>query len=572
MQAPRIDEKHLQESTINHHLAHAQTHADKVCEKKEAIHDPEVISEVIDEYEKYYYHTIIAAHLAEALLNTRTNDEQAIETHKKTSRELNELYKKTLFFEQAISKQPTQIIEQLKNTHPEYENLIQQLHEQAQYQLPEETEQLISTIQESGTSSIQRIREIITNNYEYTLTIDGEQKTLNAGEIRQQMRSEDREIRKEAYQEYARPIHEDKLVHYELFESTINNYNDVHVELRGYQSPIQIRHLANQIDKEVYEALKKSNNKHKDLWTRFLKKKKELHGYKHLYAYDLYAGLPGLEKNISYQQATKRITQAFTQLDEWMSDSATQVLESGRVDAQPRTGKYSGAFCLAVARKETPIILLNYTGDYENVETLAHELGHAIHDIQAQDNKQLVFKPPLVLAETASNLAETLLFESSYQAADQETKRALLDHRITGLMASIPVQMMYTEFEEYAHKHRNDKNMRELDEQWRKLQDEIMSVITREDKHSYRWMTIPHFQQAPFYCYSYSFGALLSLALYNDFQEHNDASDIQAFLQAGGSKPPQELLEQHGYDISSQQFWDKGFARIEELLERLESL
>jgi oligoendopeptidase F len=219
-------------------------------------------------------------------------------------------------------------------------------------------------------------------------------------------------------------------------------------------------------------------------------------------------------------------------------------------------------------------VILNHTGTYEDMFTMAHELGHAVHDILAGKNSSLSFHPPLVLAESASTFAETLLFNAEIKEANKEQRIALISKRIDDMIVTIVSQMRYTHFEEQAHDMlSNGVKPEEINKLWVKLLKEDFPAIEFPES-SVQWTAIPHIYHSPFYCYSYAFGLLLVLSLYRRYEEEGDVfvEKFKTLLEAGGSKPPAELLQELGYDITDEAFWGGGFSVIREYVAELRKL
>ena len=254
------------------------------------------------------------------------------------------------------------------------------------------------------------------------------------------------------------------------------------------------------------------------------------------------------------------------------------MLEAGRVDAFPKSGKRGGAFASYDKGLES-FVLLNYTDTVDDSFTLAHELGHAIHGHLAQVQKSPVYDAPLVLAETASIFSESLLMEKIQVTLSSEEKLELLNQKLLDVFGSIHRQIMYVSFERRVHEHIHaggEMTYKELnlwwDEESKKLGGDVVTPILPPEKN-YTWSAIPHIFSTPFYCYAYSFGMLVSLALVEKYKREGAAmiDDYVKLLSSGGSVPPVEILQSIGIDVTQAAFYSDAFATIEGWLKEFET-
>jgi oligoendopeptidase F len=255
---------------------------------------------------------------------------------------------------------------------------------------------------------------------------------------------------------------------------------------------------------------------------------------------------------------------------------ARQVFDEKHIDSSIRAGKRDGAFCSTLTPKITPFVLINFTGKSRDVFTLAHELGHAVHSEAAQDRSILVQDAPLPLAETASTFSELLLYDNISSKITDNEKKIMLSEKIDDLYATIMRQSFFTIFEKDAHEQiGKGTTIEEISKTYLKnLKEQFGNSITVSDDFAIEWSCIPHFYHTPFYCYAYSFGNLLALSLFQRYKKEGKefASDYISILAAGGSKKPEDLLDEHDLDIRSPKFWQEGFDFIKTQVKELESL
>ena len=252
------------------------------------------------------------------------------------------------------------------------------------------------------------------------------------------------------------------------------------------------------------------------------------------------------------------------------------VFAENHIDSTVRPGKRSGAFCSTITPRITPYVLVNFKGKSNDVFTLAHELGHAVHSMAASDKSIFIQEAPLPLAETASTFSEMLLFDQILSQVSDEEKRSILVEHLDDLYSTISRQAYFTVFEITAHKKIGDgATVQDITTEYMKtLQEQFGNSIVLSPDFGVEWTCIPHFYHSPFYCYSYSFGNLLALSMFQRYKREGRsfAPAYLEILSAGGSKKPEELLKDHGIDISSDAFWQEGFQYIRNQTKRLGEL
>ena len=249
------------------------------------------------------------------------------------------------------------------------------------------------------------------------------------------------------------------------------------------------------------------------------------------------------------------------------------------IDAPPRPGKILGAFCATLVPDVHPYVLMNYAGERRSVLTLAHELGHGLHGVLAQDLGLLNASTPLTLAETASVFAEALTFEKLMEREDDPRARLdLLVGRIDDTIATVFRQIALNRFEHAIHTGRRDEGelpVERISELWRAEQERMLGdSVEVTENYGLWWSYVPHFIGAPGYVYAYSFGYLFSLAIYRRYQEEGDSlvEPYLDLLRAGGSAPPAELASRLGFDLGDPGFWSAGVDAIGVLVDEAEPL
>ncbi|MCB0082217.1 MAG: oligoendopeptidase F, partial [Caldilineaceae bacterium] len=256
---------------------------------------------------------------------------------------------------------------------------------------------------------------------------------------------------------------------------------------------------------------------------------------------------------------------------------ATRVFADHHIDSEVRKGKRGGAFCATVLPSLTPWVLLNYTGRVRDVATLAHELGHAIHSMLAEEHSVFTQHPTLPLAETASVFAEILLTERLLaEEKDPLVRRELLAASVDDMYATVMRQAYFVHFERTAHAaimaNRSPEELHDL--YMENLKEQFGDSLDIASEFQYEWISIPHIYQTPFYCYAYSFGQLLVLSLYRRYQEEGEVfkPGYMKLLAYGGSARPEHILQEANINITEQSFWQGGFDVIRDMIDELDAL
>jgi oligoendopeptidase F len=349
----------------------------------------------------------------------------------------------------------------------------------------------------------------------------------------------------------------------------------VDCDMRGYRDVTSPTHLANEIAPEVVAVMMDAVERHVPVIQRFLRLKGRLLGLDRLGIADVYAPLDATSPELPWAAGRTLVLEAFERFDPRLRTAALELLDGGHVDAEVRARKRSGAFCAALGPRVAPYVLSTYTGTSRDVATLAHELGHAVHYQLARRQTFLHYDPPLVLAETASVFGEMLVTDHLLaDAADPGARRRLLVETLDEMYGTIFRQHTLTRFEMAAHAARRDHRLDhdELGELWMAAQTRLFGDSVDVDP-IYRtgWSYIPHFIHSRFYCYSYAFGELLTLALFQRYQDEG-AAFVPAYLEllaAGGSAPPEALAARLGFDLASPAFWDRGCAAVAAMVDEL---
>ena len=349
---------------------------------------------------------------------------------------------------------------------------------------------------------------------------------------------------------------------------------------RGMPTPQTGRHLSNHVEPEVVEALRDAVvAAYPKLSHRYYELKRKWLGLDVMQVWDRNAPLP-METNkiVGWEEAQKTVMQAYGDFDPRMADLAEPFFTKGWIDAAVKPGKAPGAFAHPTVTDVHPYVMLNYLGKPRDVMTLAHELGHGVHQVLAAGQGEMLSSTPLTLAETASVFGEMLTFRKMLDGAkDAAERKVMLAGKVEDMINTVVRQIAFYDFECKLHDARAQGELTpdDINALWMSVQGESLGpAFEFMDGYETFWAYIPHFVHSPFYVYAYAFGDGLVNALYAVYQEQPEGFQEKYFdmLKAGGSKHHKELLAPFGLDASDPNFWDKGLSMISDMIDELEAM
>ena len=367
-----------------------------------------------------------------------------------------------------------------------------------------------------------------------------------------------------------------------LFSRIINTLvkdKQIEDEWRKFERPISSRNLANQVEDEVVEALiQAARDAYPRISHRYYALKARWLGLERLEFWDRNAPLPeDADTRRPWADAKVVVLDAYRSFSPTLADIVDRFFEGSWIDAQLRPGKDSGAFCHPTVPSAHPYVLMNYQGRNRDVMTLAHELGHGVHQVLAARQGPLMASTPLTLAETASVFGEQLTFQALLaQETDPVRRRVLLAAKIEDKINTVVRQIAFCEFERRVHDARRQAELTpdDLCRLWMEVQDESLGPAFRfREDYRFYWTYIPHFVHVPFYVYAYAFGDCLVSSLYAVYEEAPAGFEPRYLdlLRAGGTLRHKELLAPFGLDASDPGFWAKGLGLLEGLIDQLEA-
>ncbi|MEE3255004.1 MAG: M3 family oligoendopeptidase, partial [Chloroflexota bacterium] len=430
----------------------------------------------------------------------------------------------------------------------------------------------------NGSNALTTIYAMLTNKYKFNLAIiDGNEKQeLTRDALMTYVRNPDADLRERAYKELYRVYAEDGIVLAQVYKHLVQDWHEEQIKLRNYSTPIATRNLRNDIPNEVTEILLQVCRKNAPIFQHWFRVKAGLLQINKLRRYDIYAPLTSAEQKYPYVESVELVLDTFEQFSPELASYARRVFEDDHIDSENRIGKRGGAFCASVIPKVTPYVLLNYGSSVRDVATLAHELGHAVHSMLANKHSVLNYHSTLPLAETASTFSEMLLIDRLLaNSTDAAVRQDLIANTLDDNYATIMRQAYFTLFEQQAHKMiQEHAGTDELNKAYMKnMVEQFGDSIEVSEEFQWEWVSIPHIYYSPFYCYAYSFGQLLVLALYQRYREEgvNFIPHYLKILSYGGSQSPEYILNESGIDISRPEFWQGGFDYIKEMIDELDA-
>jgi oligoendopeptidase F len=455
-----------------------------------------------------------------------------------------------------------------------YRHYIELLGLRQEHVLSEPEERIISLKTLSGTGAWSRF-------FDETLAAarfphDG--KTLTEQEILAKLYDPQREVRRRAAEAFTSGL-KNNLRTLTFVFNTLLAEKASDDRLRRFPDWLSSRNLSNEISDAAVESLINSVTDRYDLSERYYALKRKLLGLDTLFDYDRYAPMQEVERRYSWSEARDTVLTAYRDFSPKAADIAQMFFEKRWIDAPVRPGKRSGAFSHRGVPQVHPYILLNFTGNTRDVQTLAHELGHGVHQYLSNPLGSLQAGTPLTTAETASVFGEMLVFERLLNSeSDPRQRLALLMSKIDDTMATVFRQIAMNRFEDRIHRSRREKgelNTQQFSQFWFETQSEMFrESVTLTDGYRIWWSYIPHFVHTPGYVYAYAFGELLVLALYALFRSEPSGfvDRYLRLLAAGGSDWPHHLLEPMGVDLRDPGFWHRGLEEIEKLIAQAEEL
>lgn len=455
-----------------------------------------------------------------------------------------------------------------------YRPWFTELRKARPYQLEDRVEALFLDKQVTGHAAWNRLYDETVAGLKFT--VDGE--TLGIEQTLSLMSDPKEDKRKSAYAALTATLSSNIRL-FTHITNVLAKDKEISDRWRGFEDIADSQHLANSVEPEVVDALEKAViDAYPRLSHRYYKLKAEWFGKDKLDAWDRNAPLPDSDDRVfDWETAKTTVLEAYGQFSPKLADLAAPFFENGWIDAPVREGKASGAFAHPAVTDAHPYLMLNYMGKTRDVMTLAHELGHGVHQRLAAGQGELMAATPLTLAETASVFGEMLTFRSILAKTDDPThRRALLASKIEDMLNTVVRQISFYSFERKVHTARRQGELRteEIEAFWMEVASQSLGPSIRlDDRYKVLWSYVGHFIHVPFYVYAYAFGDCLVNSLYAQYEKAGEGFAERYFdlLKAGGSKHHSEILAPFGLDARDRDFWSLGLSMIERLIDELEA-
>ena len=537
----------------------------------------ETLSEVVKRYEALEDLLGRLMSYAGLVYSGDTTDPVRAKFYGDTQERLTAASTELLFFALELNRIEDAVLDEAMSTEPlkHYRPWIEDLRKDKPFQLDDRIEQLFHEKSVTGRSAWNRLFDETMASLRFN--VRGEElpiePTLN------KLQDSDESVRKDASDALAKTF-KANLRTFTLITNTLAKDKEISDRWRGFEDVADSRHLANRVEREVVEAMVSAvREAYPRLSHRYYALKARWFGKDKLDHWDRNAPLPKVEqRTISWNEARDTVLSAYSAFSPRMADIARRFFDEGWIDAPTRPGKAPGAFAHPTVPSAHPYVLLNYQGKPRDVMTLAHELGHGVHQVMAGPNGALMAPTPLTLAETASVFGEMLTFRRLLdQTTDPVQRKAMLAAKVEDMLNTVVRQIAFYAFERKVHLERRNGELTadKLCELWMSVQDESLGPAIRLGPgYESFWTYIPHFIHSPFYVYAYAFGDCLVNSLYGVYERSNEGfvDRYFALLSAGGTKHYSELLAPFGLDASDPSFWQIGLSMIERLIGELEAM
>jgi oligoendopeptidase F len=516
---------------------------------------------------------------AQLLFAANSDDDAIKELSQKASEFGNLMSRELLFFELELMAIADDRFAELSagGMLAPYGHCLDNIRKFRSHSLPEREEQLLKQKSLAGVDAFSRLFDELSASFRYQMELEGETREFSGEELLGLLHHHDAAVRERGFSTFLDRHAKEGIV----FNAIFNNITLDHgqeLELRHYATPMEPTNIGNELASSTVTRLLSVTEGNYPLAREYFRLKADLLGISPMKNSDIYAPLPECARSFSFEEARELVLAAYGAFNPGYVPVLDSFFTERRIDVYPRTGKGGGAFCMGMTPALPPYVLLNFTGNLRDVSTLAHELGHGLHFVRAQQQSLLNYHPPLPLAETASVFGEMLLTRLLLdREPSRQLRTSLLCARIEDIIATTFRQVVLTRFEEQLHLRRQQKllsNETICDLWWeenRKLYGDTVEMIP-----SYRWgwSYISHFIHARFYCYSYTFAELLVLSLYQQYLQQGEAFTprYDAILASGGSLSPADTVALAGVSLDDPDFWQQGYDYLGTLITELKEL
>lgn len=459
-----------------------------------------------------------------------------------------------------------------------FRHYLERGREEAPHVLSEPEEKILQQKSITGRSAFVRLFDESVAAIRFTMEVEGKEEKCSLEQVLSNLYESDRKKRQTAAEALTQGLQENSRLLSFIFNNLVADHqNDW--QLRRFKDPLGPRNLDNEITSEMVDALMTAAEKYHSTVQRYYKLKGKLLGIDQLCDYDRYAPIFEDLPKCEWPTARQTVIESYSNFSPRAGEIITEFFDKSWIDAELREGKRGGAFSSSAVPSAHPYILMNYTDKLRDVMTLAHELGHGLHQYLSRDVGFMQCDTPLTTAETASVFGEMLTFQRLKEMYDDPKVRlALLCSKIEDAFATVFRQIVLTRFEQSLHKARDEQGelpTEEINKLWMAANVPMHGdVVKMTDDYAWWWLYIGHFIHVPFYCYAYAFGELLVLALVQKYRQEGDAfvPKYLELLASGGSDAPNALLTRLGVDVADPKFWELGLGLLDDMVTEAESL
>lgn len=453
----------------------------------------------------------------------------------------------------------------------EHEFFLKEIKNKSRYILSKEEEAVVAKMKTTGSSAWEKLQELLTSNLMVDIEVSGKEEKLPLTVVRNMAFEADSEARIKAYKA--------EIAAYSKIEDSVAAaLNGIKGEvitvadMRGYESPLEETLMRSRMDRESLEAMLGAMKESLPKFREYFKRKGELLGHKNgLPFYDLFAPMGKLNKKYTYEEAEDFVVENFNTFSKSLSEFAKGAFENNWIDAEPREGKVGGAYCMNLHCIGQSRIMSNFGGNFGDIITLAHELGHGYHGYCLNNESAINSEYPMPIAETASTFCETIVKKAAVKNASKEEAFAILENELQDCSQVIVDILSRYIFETEMFKRRKDGSVsvQELKEIMLKAQEEAYGDgLDKEYMHPYMWLCKSHYYsaEANFYNFPYAFGLLFAKGLYAEYLKRGSsfAEDYAKLLSITGKNNIADVTMTMGIDIHSVDFWRSSLKMVEE--------
>jgi len=455
-----------------------------------------------------------------------------------------------------------------------YRHTVEEARKFRPHQLSEPEERVLTDFSPVGSAAWVRLFEELCAR----IRVDVDGSDLALDEALNLMREPDRDVRRKASGAVTQALTADIRTRGYIFNVILQD-KAIDDRLRRFPTWISARNLANETSDEAVQALVDAVTGRYDVCIRYYRVKRKLLDVGDLHEWDRYAPVSETTRDLTWDDAKDLVLGSYTRFSSRAGKLVEEFFDQRWIDAPVLRGKAGGAYCMPVTPHHHPYVLMNFTGKLRDALTLAHELGHGLHDRLASRQHVFDYHPPLTLAETASVFGEALTFDRIMaEEKDPKIRLAMLCNQCEDAFSTVFRQVAFNRYEDASHSARRSEgelSVEQLSDIFQeKLQAMFGDALILTDEHKVWWSYVGHFLHTPGYVYAYAFGNLLALSVYHRYLERGQAfvDDYLEFLAAGGSTRPDELVKRIGMDITDPGFWDSGLKILDGMVAEVERL